>query len=161
MRFPDAALILLLLPSAVAQEVGRPAGPPSAGQRPAALSGKEAVERICSNCHELETVTGARRTRIGWQRMVEDMAARGAEGSEEEFAAIVSYLTAAFGKVNVNTASAGELEKTLGISAGEAKAIVEYREKNGKIGSFEELAKVGGLSAEKLRPKRPLIAFAL
>jgi competence protein ComEA len=149
MLFPDAALILLLLPSALAQEVGRP------------LPGKEAAERVCSNCHELETVTAARRTRIGWQRIVEDMAARGAEGSEEDFAAIVSYLTAAFGKVNVNTASAEELEKTLGLSASEAKAIVDYREKNGKIGDFEQLTKVPGLSAEKLRPKRPLIAFAL
>jgi competence ComEA-like helix-hairpin-helix protein len=152
MRFLDVALVPLLLASALAQE--KKSSLPDA-------PGREAVERVCSNCHELETVTAARRTRIGWQRMVEDMAARGAEGSDEDLAAIVSYLTATFGKVNVNTASAGELEKTLGLSADEAKAIVDYREKNGKIGDFEQLAKVPGLNAEKLRPKRPLIAFAL
>ena len=123
--------------------------------------GKEAVERVCSNCHEVETATGVRRTRIGWQRMVEDMVARGAEASEDDMAAIVTYLTAHYGKVNVNTASAQELEKMAGFTADEAKAIIGYRGKNGKIGDFEQLTKVPGLNAEKLPAKRPLIAFAL
>jgi competence ComEA-like helix-hairpin-helix protein len=123
--------------------------------------GKEATERVCANCHELETVTGARRTRIGWQRMVEDMVARGAEASDEDAAAIVAYLTAHYGKVNVNTATASELEKTLGLSVDEAKAIRAYREKSGKISDFEQLKRIPGVSAEKLDAKRPLIAFAL
>ena len=152
MRFLNAVVVPLFLAIALAQD--KKSNLPDA-------PGRDVVERVCSNCHELETVTGARRTRIAWQRMVEDMAARGAEGSDEDFAAIVSYLTAAFGKVNVNTASAAEMEKTLGLSADEAKTIVDYREKNGKIGDFEQLARVPGLNAEKLRPKRPLIAFAL
>ena len=154
MRFHKSALVACLLLSfaAVGQEKtsNLPDGP-----------GKETVERVCANCHELETVTGARRTKIAWQQMVEDMVARGAEVSDEDAAAIVSYLTAHYGKVNVNTATASELEKTIGLSAGEAKAIVEYREKKGKISDFEQLKKVPGLSAEKLDAKRPLIAFAL
>jgi competence protein ComEA len=123
--------------------------------------GREAMERVCANCHELETVTAARRTRVGWQRMVEDMVARGAEASDQDMTAIVSYLTVHFGKVNVNTASIEELQKALDFSPDEARAILDYRQKNGKINDFEQLKKVPGLSAEKLQAKRPLIAFAL
>ncbi len=123
--------------------------------------GKESLEKVCANCHEVEAITAARRTRIGWQQMTEDMIGRGADGSEEEMAAIVSYLTAFFGKVNVNTASAQELEKTLDLPAKEAQAIVEYREKNGRINDFEQLKKIPGVSADRLQSKRPLIAFAL
>jgi competence ComEA-like helix-hairpin-helix protein len=123
--------------------------------------GKESLVKVCSNCHEVETVTATRRTRIGWQQMTEDMIGRGADGSEEEMAAVVSYLTTFFGKVNINTASAQQLEKTLDFPAKEAQAIVAYREKNGKISDFEELRKVPGVSADKLQSKRPLIAFAL
>jgi competence ComEA-like helix-hairpin-helix protein len=154
MRFPKSKLVpLLLCALGVAAQETKSSLPEGAG--------KEAVERVCANCHELETVTAARRTRIAWQRMVEDMLARGAEASDEDAAAIVSYLTTHYGKVNVNTASAEELRKTLDFTAAEAKAVVDYREKKGEISDFEQLKQVPGLSAEKLAAKRPLIAFAL
>lgn len=124
-------------------------------------AGKENLQRVCSNCHDLETVTGTRRTKLGWQRMIEDMAGRGADGSPEDMTAIAAYLTANFGKVNVNTASAQEIGKMLDFTPQEAQAIVEFREKNGKIADFEQLKKVPGLSADKLQAKRPLIAFSL
>ncbi len=153
MRFHNAGMMLGLSIGIAAagqdQKPNLPDGP-----------GKEAVERVCSHCHDLDTVIGSRRTRTGWQQMVEDMAARGADGSEEDLAAIVSYLTASFGKVNVNTANAAELEKIAGFSAGEAQAVIDYRERNGKISNFEQLTQVPGLSAEKLQTQRPRIAFA-
>ena len=122
--------------------------------------GKETVVKACAGCHEIEAVISGRRTKMGWQLNVDDMVSRGAEGSEEEMAAVVEYLTSNFGKVNVNTASAGELEKTLSLSTKEAQAIYAYREKNGKIKDFEELKKVPGVNAEQLQAKRGLIAFS-
>jgi competence ComEA-like helix-hairpin-helix protein len=123
--------------------------------------GKAALKKICASCHELESVVSSRRTRIGWERNVEEMVSRGAEGSDEDMSAVVEYLTTYFGKVNVNTAQPGALQKLLGLSAGEAQAIVAYREQNTKIKDFEELKKVPGVSAEKLQAKRGLIAFSL
>jgi len=123
--------------------------------------GKEAFQQVCSGCHELGTVIGERRTRIGWQQNVDDMVSRGAEGSDEELQVIVEYLTANFGKINVNTASAKDLESPLGLSAKEAQAVVDYRQKNGSYKSFEELIKTPGVSVEKLQAKRNLIAFRL
>ena len=123
--------------------------------------GRAAVQKICATCHAIETVISSRRTRVGWEQTTEDMIARGAEGSDEEMDAVVEYLATYFGKVNVNTATAEQLVKSLDLSAKEAQAISVYRGRNGKIKDFEELKRVPGVSAEKLQAKRGLIAFSL
>jgi competence protein ComEA len=49
--------------------------------------------------------------------------------------------------VNINTASASELDKALnGVGPARAKAIVDYREKNGPFKSADQLALVDGIS---------------
>jgi competence protein ComEA len=121
---------------------------------------KARVAKICGTCHEIETVIASRRTKTGWQHMVDDMVDRGAEGSEDDMAAITDYLAIYFGKVNVNTAAVGELQKALGIPERESRAIVTYREQNGKIKDFDELVRIPGVDAEKLRSKRSCIAFS-
>ena len=123
-----AALIAASLPIAIVAQDELPEG-----------AGRDTVKRICSDCHEISTVTGARRTRLGWQQTVDDMVSRGAQGSDDDMAAVVAYLTEWFGKINVNTATAAELQKVLGFSEKEARAMVSYREQNGKIKSFDEL----------------------
>jgi competence ComEA-like helix-hairpin-helix protein len=121
---------------------------------------RETVKKICGNCHEIETVISSRHTKIGWQQITDDMISRGAEGTDDEMAAVVAYLTTWFGKINVNTAPAADLQKTLGLPEQEARAITAYRERNGKIRNFEELEKVPGVDPEKLRQKRGLVAFS-
>jgi competence ComEA-like helix-hairpin-helix protein len=121
---------------------------------------RETVKKICSSCHEIDTVTSSRRTRLGWQQITDDMISRGAEGSDEDMAAVIAYLTTWFGKINVNTATVAELQKTLGLSEKEAHAITAYREQNGKFKNYDELEKVAGVEPEKLRSKRSLIAFS-
>ena len=121
--------------------------------------GKDGLTKVCSSCHELEVVTSARRTKNGWQQTIDDMIARGAEGSDEDMEAVLSYLTTYFGRVNVNAASAQELEKSLDLPAKEAQAIVAYRERNGKIKDLDELKKVPGVSADRLQAKQAMIAF--
>lgn len=50
----------------------------------------------------------------------------------------------AFAAVNLNAATQAELEAVKGIGPSKAKAIIEYREKNGGFKSVDELAKVKG-----------------
>src|SRR5215469_8420301 len=100
-----AAAIALSFPLCLSAQTELPEGP-----------GREAVKKICSNCHEIETVVSSRRTRLGWQQITDDMISRGAEGTDEEIAVVVAYLTAAFGKINVNSASEGDLQIVVGIS---------------------------------------------
>lgn len=60
----------------------------------------------------------------------------------------------AIAAVNINTASLEELNAVKGIGPSKAKAIVEYREKNGPFKSLDDLKEVKGFgdkSVDKLR----------
>lgn len=62
--------------------------------------------------------------------------------------------TLADGKININTATAQQLELLPGIGAEKAHAIVEYREEQGAFASIEELTQVSGIGSavfEKLK----------
>lgn len=48
-------------------------------------------------------------------------------------------------KVNINTASAKELEQLAGVGPKYAKAIVDYRKKHGKFKKAEDIMKVKGI----------------
>ncbi len=50
-------------------------------------------------------------------------------------------------RINVNTASAAELDSLPGIGPALADAIIEYRTNTGLFGSIDELARVPGISA--------------
>lgn len=60
---------------------------------------------------------------------------------------LVSFM---FAKVDINTASADQLTKVKGIGPAKAKAIVEYRTKNGSFKSIEELGKVKGFGEKSV-----------
>jgi len=61
--------------------------------------------------------------------------------------------------VNLNTASARELEVLPGIGPTTAQAIIRYREENGPFESVEELLKVQGIGDAKLNAIRELISL--
>ena len=80
--------------------------------------GRDSVARLCGSCHGLSTVTGARRTATDWKRITDDMLARGNQGTPSDSAAIAAYLTARFGRVDVNTADQLELSQVLDLTRG-------------------------------------------
>ena len=59
--------------------------------------------------------------------------------------------------ININEASAAELEELPGIGPVLAAAIVEYRETHGPFGSVEELTQVYGIGEGKLAQMRPYL----
>jgi competence protein ComEA len=61
------------------------------------------------------------------------------------FAALVAYAGAALAVVNINSASQKQLEQLEGVGPAKAKAIIEYRKKNGPFKSTEDIRKVDGI----------------
>ena len=61
------------------------------------------------------------------------------------------------GKININSASAKDLEQLKGIGPAIAKRIVEYRNGHGKFSGIEDLLKVKGIGKAKLEQMRPQI----
>ncbi|MGO9259067.1 MAG: c-type cytochrome [Bryobacteraceae bacterium] len=58
---------------------------------------RAAFQKVCGECHVVETVTAQGRTRDQWRESINSMVARGAKGTGEEFALILDYLTTQYG----------------------------------------------------------------
>lgn len=61
------------------------------------------------------------------------------------------------GKININTATAEQLESLPGIGPVTARAIIEYRKQNGGFRSVEELLEVRGIGEKRLEQIRPFV----
>jgi competence protein ComEA len=60
-------------------------------------------------------------------------------------------------KININSASAKELQKLPQVGAVIAQRIVDYREKHGKFSKIEEIMKVKGIGEKMFLKIKPLI----
>ncbi len=73
-------------------------------------------------------------------------------------ALLLSTNAHALEKVNINTASAAELDRVLvNVGPSKAEAIVEHRQANGPFKSAEELALVKGIGLKTVERNRDLI----
>ncbi len=61
-------------------------------------AGKATMQKVCSGCHAPEIVIGRQDTKEGWERLVGNMAEKGANGTDDEFNTIIDYLAANFPK---------------------------------------------------------------
>jgi competence protein ComEA len=126
--------------------------------------GKEIVQNVCSQCHGLNAVATSRMSKEDWENTVLDMVARGAPLLDEEIDTVVQYLSSNLGKqaaatVNVNKASAKELETSLKLTAEEAREVIGYRSQNGNFTKLEDFQKVPGLDIKKLEAAKDRLEF--
>ena len=147
-----ALLIAISAASAFAQK-GLPDG-----------TGKATTVRVCTGCHGAEMFAGARKSKPEWEHTVTAMTTeKGVDISDADFAAVLQYLSANLGlssaKININKATAAELEKALEITGAQAEAIVQYREKNGSFKDLDAVKKVAGIDAAILEAKKDRIEF--
>ena len=59
--------------------------------------GKDAVAKVCSECHAMDNIRKLRLSRDDWSDKIGEMEDRGAEGSEAELSAVLDYLSRNFG----------------------------------------------------------------
>lgn len=126
--------------------------------------GKDTLIKVCSPCHEPSRAAAFRLTREGWEATVADMRWRGAKGTDEEFVAIVEYLSThylgeATPKLNMNRATSVELESVVSLLRREAAAVIAYRDKVGGFKSIDDLRKVPGVDFKKFDAAKDRIIF--
>jgi quinoprotein glucose dehydrogenase len=91
------AVVTRAAPMRPASVSGRVAAATVSGELPNG-AGKDVVVRICGACHGTGTFANNRMSAAEWQKVVDDMAARGARGSAEEFHEVVDYLGTNLGR---------------------------------------------------------------
>ena len=127
--------------------------------------GKDVTQKVCGACHGAELVIGRQEERETWGAIVEDMIQRGATGTDDEMYQVVDYLATNFSKtspvmkINVNKATAKDLQAGLRLTDKQAAAIVQRRTEKGDFKSLEELEKVPGVDAAKIEASKNRLAF--
>ena len=146
--------ILLTLPVSVAMFAQQlPEGP-----------GKAEMEKMCKQCHEIARSISPRQDRDGWATTMRKMSAFGMKATDADLVLVLDYLTKHYPaeevpRVNVNQASAIELESALSLRRSQAKALITYRTENGPFKSIDDLKKVPMIDAAKLDEKKGRIRF--
>jgi competence protein ComEA len=145
----SAALCLALCAGAAAQQ-----------KTTSDAEAKKVFENVCGQCHDLGLTTNHRATHDEWMELVQRMAEKGASASDDQYFAIVDYLTRNYGpaKLNVNQAGAADLAGFFSISQTDAEALVKYRGANGNFKSVDDLLK-SGADRKKIEAKKDAIEF--
>ena len=149
--FRTFALLALMTLAASSQSL--PEGP-----------GRPELEKVCKQCHELARSISLRQDRDGWNTTIAKMSAFGMKADEHDISLVLDYLTKNYPaedvpKVNVNTATAIELEAGLSLKRSQSAALLAYRAEHGNFKSLEDVKKVPLIDADKLESKRSRIAF--
>jgi competence protein ComEA len=126
--------------------------------------GKEPLLRICSQCHEASKSTSIELTRAGWIETIDKMKALGADGSDQEFQAILEYLVTHFRgeldrPVDMNSAEALDMESVLGLLRRESAALLQYRSKRGPFTSLADLKDPDPVILKKIEARKERIVF--
>jgi competence protein ComEA len=125
-------------------------------------AGKDAVVKVCLNCHGAGNFRQLRLDKDGWSDKVADMVDKGADATDAETAAVIDYLVHNFGpdsKIQMNTAPFQEIKAVLKLTAKETQALVDYRQQNGGLKTVAEVEKIPGVPADKVEAARDKMVF--
>lgn len=128
-------------------------------------AGRETTVRVCGQCHEPQRAASVRLTREGWQDVVAKMVGLGARATDAELEQVTDYLATNFKgeapkPINLNTASAVELESVAALLRKEAAIWIAYRNTKGPCKALEDLKKVTGVPFKKIDERRDrLVCF--
>ena len=119
--------------------------------------------KLCSqNCHGIEKIMPERHSKSQWGDSLNSMRDQGAKVTDEEFATIVKYLTMHFGvPVKINKVTAKQLDDVMILEAGQADAIIKYRDEHGPFADLEALLKVPGLNLKLIDEQKANLVFAV
>jgi competence protein ComEA len=157
LRLLAYTLCLMLLPVLCAAAQTTPASSPLPDG-----PGKDTFASVCSLCHDNTVPMSKHFTRNEWELKIIEMLQEEPDVTREERAAILEYATANFkpgGKIYINYTVSKDLQTVLGISAGEAEAIVRHRQTQGLFKTIDDIKKVSGVNASKIDAVRDRLVF--
>lgn len=139
------------------------AGVSSAQQLPDG-PGRAEIEKLCKGCHEMARSISLRQDRDGWSHTFTKMTAFGMKATDQETNVALDYLAKNYpaGEIpplNMNKATAIQLESTFSLRRSQAAAIIEYRTKIGQFKSIDDLKKVPNIDFAKIEAKKDRIVF--
>jgi competence protein ComEA len=171
LRFGQSVLYgaVLYSASAFAQQPAPPTTPPPTQQEQHSTelppgAGRDTVVRVCSKCHSPKILVANPRSSQRWEDTITKMAGLGAKATDDEFTDILDYLSKnlspqANAKINVNKATATEIQAGLDIPTKDAEAIISFRTKNGDFKSLDDLKKVPEIDVKKFDDKKDKLTF--
>ena len=121
--------------------------------------GKTALLKVCNDCHGAESAVAQLKTRDEWSKTLDEMAANGAQASDEEWNQILEYLDKNFSLIFVNKAEAKSLAAALDVPEQEGEAIVGNREAHGRFGTIDDLKYVPALDPVKVDARKDRLVF--
>lgn len=126
--------------------------------------GHDETVKVCGKCHSPEQAASMRQSRTGWEETISKMVNMGSEGTDEEYEAVLKYLSTSFGPepprpIDVNKASAIELEAGLGLTRTESSAVIKYRTDQGDFKTIDDLKAVPGIDAKKIDARKARLKF--
>jgi competence protein ComEA len=127
--------------------------------------GKEIILRACVGCHKADELTAYRFTKGEYQSIVYRMGDRGAQATRAELDIVAAYMFKNFPKVedttkvNVNKATAQEIETGLGLTNEEAEAVVKYRDRHGDFHAWGDLLTIYGVDGKKIAAAKDKMSF--
>lgn len=86
----------IMLTSCLIAAAQTPSAPSDEHPSLPAGSGRDLMIRVCSQCHAPDNAASQELDPAGWKSLVDQMASKGAEATDEEFDQIVHYLANAF-----------------------------------------------------------------
>jgi len=142
------------------QTAGPAAAPaPASSSRFPAGPGRDALFKVCSNCHGPESVLGHLKTHDEWSKTLDEMATNGAVGSDDEWNQILAYLDKHYSLIFINTATSKDLESTLDVEPAVAEAIVSRRTEHGAYKSIDDLKQVPGVIPSAIEARKDRLIF--
>lgn len=126
--------------------------------------GMAETARVCKGCHEVERSVSLRQDKDGWNGTLTKMVGLGMKAADADLAIVADYLAKyypadAIPPLNVNKATAIELESRLGMKRSQSALFLAHRQKLGKFKTFDELKKAPGVDPAKLEAKKSEIVF--
>lgn len=155
MRITSAFAALLWSAALIVQSAAPAAAPVAQESELPAGEGRDLVIKLCSDCHGINASVTTRRTLGAWEDAMVAMRGRGVGGTDDELDQVTLYLARAFGRVEVNTADARNLQVVLELTPTVADALIKAR----PFASVDELAKVSGIDMKAMAARKERMSF--